>query len=158
MVNDQLKKPLPSEGEQRDFYQKLRYNIQEWVERKSGKGSRFLKYVLFAPDFFHLLTKLMLDPRIETKSKSLIGAGILYFFAPVDLMPELIMGPAGFADDVVVAVYIVNTLLNKYPKEIIASHWAGDDNLLGVLSKLAGTSNKWVSRLPAGKMVKRFLK
>ncbi|WP_422123332.1 YkvA family protein [Planococcus sp. X10-3] len=158
MVNDQLKKPLPSEGEQRDFYQKLRYNIQNWVEGKSGKNSRFLKYVMFAPDFFHLLAKLMLDNRIETKSKSLIGAGILYFFAPVDLLPELIMGPVGFADDVVVAVYIVNTLLNKYPKEIIASHWAGDEDLLKVVGKLAGTGNKWASRLPAGKLVKRYLK
>lgn len=158
MVNDQLKKPLPSEGEQRDFYQKLRYNIQNWVEGKSGKSNRFLKYVLFAPDFFHLLTKMMMDSRIDSKSKSMIGAGILYFFAPVDLLPEVLMGPAGFADDVVVAVYIVNTLLNKYPKEIIESHWAGDDNLLAVVSKLAGTGNKWASRLPAGKMVKRFLK
>lgn len=154
MVNDQLIKPLPSEDEQRDFYQKLR----NWVERKSGKSNRLLKYVFFAPDFFHLLTKLMLDPRIETKSKSMIGAGILYFFAPVDLMPEFLMGPAGFADDVIVAVYIVNTLLNKYPKEIIEFHWAGDDGLLGVLSKLVGSGNKWASRLPAGKMVKRFLK
>ncbi|TAA72344.1 YkvA family protein [Planococcus salinarum] len=158
MANDQLKKPLPSEDEQRDFYQKLRYKIQKWVEGKSGKSSRLLKYVLFAPDFFHLLMRLMLDNRIDSKSKSMIGAGILYFFAPVDLLPEAIMGPAGFADDVVVAVYIVNTLLNKYPKEIIESHWAGDTSLLTVVSKLAGTGNKWASRLPAGKMVKRFLK
>lgn len=158
MVNDQLKKPLPSEDEQRDFYQKLRYKIQKWAEGKSGKSSRLLKYVLFAPDFFHLLMKMMLDNRIDSKSKSMIGAGILYFFAPVDLLPEVLMGPAGFADDVVVAVYIVNTLLNKYPKEIIESHWAGDDSLLTVVSKLAGTGNKWAARLPAGKMVKRFLK
>ncbi|HSJ38580.1 MAG TPA: DUF1232 domain-containing protein [Planococcus sp. (in: firmicutes)] len=158
MVNEQLKKPLPSEGEQRDFYQKLRYNIQKWVESKSGKSSRFFKYVLFAPDFFHLLMKLMLDSRIETKSKTMIGAGILYFFAPIDLMPEAILGPVGFADDVIVAVYIVNTLLNKYPKEVITSHWAGDENLLVVVSRLAGTGNKWLSRLPAGKVLKRFMK
>lgn len=157
-VNDQLKKPLPSEGEQRDFYQKLRYKIQKWVEGKSGKSSRLLKYVLFAPDFFHLLMKLMLDGRIDSKSKSMIGAGILYFFAPVDLLPEALLGPAGFADDVVVAVYIVNTLLNKYPKDLIKSHWAGDEDLLDVISRLAGTGNKWASRLPAGKLVKRFLK
>lgn len=158
MTSATLKKPLPSEAKQQDFYQKLRHNIQKWVEGKSGKSSKFLKYVLFAPDFFHLLARLMLDSRIDAKSKSMIGAGILYFFAPVDFLPELLVGPAGFADDVVVAVYIVNTLLNKYPKEIIASHWVGDENLLAVVSKLAGTGNKWASRLPAGKIVKRFLK
>ncbi|RLQ92468.1 DUF1232 domain-containing protein [Planomicrobium sp. Y74] len=158
MTNENLKKPLPSEEDQRDFYQKLRYKIHNWVESKDGKGSKFLKYVLFAPDFFHLLMKMMLDSRIDSKSKSMIGAGILYFFAPVDLLPEVIMGPAGFADDVVVAVYIVNSLLNKYPKEVVTSHWAGDEDLLMVVSRLASTGNKWASRLPAGKMVKRFLK
>lgn len=158
MANDQLKKPLPSHEEQLDFYQKLRHNIQKWVEGKSGKESRFLKYVMFAPDFFHLLIKLMLDNRIDKKSKSMIGAGILYFISPIDLMPEAILGPVGFADDVVVAVYVINTLLNRYPKEIITSHWAGDENLLQVVSRLADTGNKWASRLPASKMVKRFLK
>jgi len=158
MTYDQLTKPLPSEDEQHDFYQKLRIKIQNWVGKKEGKDNRFLKYVLFAPDFFHLLAKLMLDSRIDSKSKSMIGAGILYFFAPVDFLPEIIVGPAGFADDVVVAVYIINTLLNRYPKEIIASHWAGDDQLLAVVSRLADKGNKWASRLPAGKLVKRFLK
>ncbi|WP_033542421.1 YkvA family protein [Planococcus sp. CAU13] len=158
MANVELKKPLPSQDEQRDFYQKLRYKVQIWVEGKTGKGSKFLKYVMFAPDFFHLLAKLMLDGRIEAKSKSMIGAGILYFISPIDLMPEALLGPVGFADDVVVAVYIINTLLNKYPKEIIMSHWAGDEDLLVVVSRLADKGNKWASKLPASKMVKRYLK
>lgn len=51
-----------------------------------------------------------------------------------------------------------STLLNRYPKEIIAYHWAGDENLLSVVSRLADKGNKWASRLPAGKLVKRFLK
>lgn len=158
MENAELKKPLPSQQEQRDFYQKLRAKIQNWVEGKTGKDNKFLKYVMFAPDFFHLLTKLMLDGRIEAKSKSMIGAGILYFIAPIDLMPEALLGPVGFADDVVVAVYVINTLLNRYPKEVIMSHWAGDEDLLQVVSRLADKGNKWASRLPASKMVKRFLK
>ena len=44
-----------------DFYQKLRSRVKEWALRE-GKDNKALKYVLLAPDFFHLLCKLMFDP------------------------------------------------------------------------------------------------
>lgn len=156
--NIEVRKPMPSEKEQQDFYQKLRDKVHDWLDSKSGKVSSFSKFVFFAPDLFHLLTKMMLDGRIDAKSKSMIGAGILYFFAPIDLLPEFLVGPGGFADDVVVAVFIVNTLLNKFPHELIEEHWAGDEDLLKVVSRLANTGNKFAAKLPAGKAVKRFMK
>lgn len=153
----EVKKKMPSEREQQDFYQNLRQSVHNWLDTKSGKASQFSDIIFFAPDLFHLLTKMMLDNRIDKKSKSMIGAGILYFFAPIDFLPELIVGPGGFADDVVVAVFIVNTLLNKFPHELVAQHWAGDENLLDVVSRLADSGNKLAAKLPAGKVVKRFM-
>ena len=156
MTDEYLKKPLPSQQEQRDFYQKLRTKIQNWMEGKSvGKLSR---YILFAPDLFHLLTKLMLDKRIDGKSRSMVGAGILYFIAPIDFLPEILVGPGGFLDDVVVAVFVLNTLLNKFPIEIIEEEWAGDKDLLSVVRGISNSSNKFVSKLPAGRLVKKFMK
>lgn len=158
MTNEYLSKPLPSEKEQQDFYQKLRIKVQTWLDNQSGLVGKLGKYVLFAPDLFHLLTKMMLDRRIDAKSKGMVGAGILYFFAPLDFLPEILVGPGGFADDVVVAVFIVNTLLNKFPAEIIEEHWAGDEELLSVIRGISDTGNKFVSKLPAGRLVKRFMK
>lgn len=68
-ANEYLKKPLPSEAEQQDFYQKLRSKIQDWLDKRSTAVSKIGRYVLFAPDLFHLLTRLMLDGRIDAKSK-----------------------------------------------------------------------------------------
>ncbi|TWT25732.1 YkvA family protein [Planomicrobium sp. CPCC 101110] len=158
MTNEYLSKPLPSVEEQQDFYQKLRAKVQTWLDNKSGMVGKLGKYVLFAPDLFHLLTKMMFDNRIDAKSKGMVGAGILYFFAPLDFLPEILVGPGGFADDVVVAVYIVNTLLNKFPSEIIEEHWAGDEELLSVVRGISDSGSKFVSKLPAGRLVKRFLK
>lgn len=158
MTNEYLSKPLPSEQEQQDFYQKLRTKVQTWLDSQSGLVGKLGKYVLFAPDLFHLLMKMMLDSRIDAKSKGMVGAGILYFFAPLDFLPEILVGPGGFADDVVVAVFIVNTLLNKFPAEIIEEHWAGDEELLSVVRGISDSGNKFVSKLPAGRLVKRFMK
>ncbi|MBZ5202592.1 DUF1232 domain-containing protein [Planomicrobium chinense] len=156
-ANDYLKKPLPSEEEQQDFYKKLRSKIENWLDKRSGFVSKIGKYVLFAPDLFHLLTRLMLDSRIDAKSKGAVGAGILYFFAPMDFLPEILVGPGGFLDDVVVAVFIINTLLNKFPIEVIEEHWAGDVELLSVVRGVTHSGNKYVSKLPAGRLVKRFM-
>lgn len=158
MANDYLKKPLPSSQKQADFYQKLRRKIQKWLDTSAGGVGKLGQYVLFAPDFFHLLTRLMLDSRIDSTSKGKIGAGILYFFAPIDFIPELLLGPGGFLDDVVVAVYIINTLLNKFPAEVIEEHWAGDKELLTVVRGISNSGSKVVSKIPAGRLVKRFMK
>ncbi|MBT2582136.1 DUF1232 domain-containing protein [Planococcus sp. ISL-109] len=158
MVNEYLSKPLPSEKQQQDFYQKLRVRVHNWMESKSLKLDSAGQFVFFAPDLFHLLTRLLLDSRIDKKSRAYVGAGVLYFMAPIDLIPEILIGPAGYMDDVIVAVYVINTILNKFPREVVTEHWAGDEDLLKVLGKLAGSGNKLTSKLPAGRVIKRFLK
>jgi len=158
MVNEYLSKPLPSEQQQQDFYQKLRVRVHNWMESKSPRLDSAGQFVLFAPDLFHLLTRLLLDSRIDKKSRAYVGAGVLYFMAPIDLLPEILVGPGGYIDDVIVAVYVINTILNKFPREVVTEHWAGDEDLLKVLGKLAGSGNKLTSKLPAGRAIKRFLK
>lgn len=157
MTNEHLTQSLPSGQEQNDFYQKLREQIRHWAENK-GVASKVLPYVMLAPDIFHLMMKLATDDRIDAKSKALVGSGILYFFMPLDFLPEFILGPGGFLDDVVVAAFILNTILNSYPKEILEEHWAGEDELLDTLQNLVGSGNKLASKIPAGGLAKRFLK
>ncbi len=158
MAEEYLKKPMPSEAKQQDFYQKLRSKVQKWADGKSGLVGTVSGYVLFAPDLFHLLTRMMLDNRIDSKSKAAVGAGIMYFIAPIDFLPEILVGPGGFLDDVVVAVFVINTILNKFPAEVITEHWTGDEDLLKLVKKVSNSGNKYVSKLPAGRLVKRFTK
>ncbi|WP_313890775.1 DUF1232 domain-containing protein [Psychrobacillus sp.] len=154
----ELKKELPPYEIQRDFYISLRTKMVDYLASKSGKGSKFAPYLLFAPDLFHLLVKALLDNRIDAKSKTLIGSGILYFISPIDVMPEGLIGPGGFIDDIIVATFVVNMLLNKFSPEIIEKHWAGDVNLLTALQKISETSHTFLGKLPARSMLGRFIK
>lgn len=154
----ELKKELPTYEEQQDFYIKLRSKITEYVDSKSGKVGKFTPYLLFAPDLFHLLVKSLFDDRLDAKSKTLVGSGILYFITPVDVLPEGLVGPGGFIDDIIVATFVVNMLLNKFSPEVIEEHWAGNEKLLDVLKKVSETSDTLLGKLPTRSLLGRFIK
>lgn len=158
MTKYELKKELPTSQKQQDFYEKMRVKITEFLESNTGSASRFAPYLLFAPDLFHLLIKAMLDNRIDGKSKALIGSGILYFIAPVDFIPEGLIGPGGFMDDIIVATFVVNLLLNKFSPEILEEHWVGDQRLFDSLKKISETSDGVLGKLPARSLLGKFIK
>lgn len=112
-----------------DFYQKLRSRVKEWA-LKEGKDSKALKYILMAPDFFHLLCKLMFDSRVPNIEKAKLGGAIAYFVSPIDLVPEGLVGPIGYVDDVALAAYVLNSVLNSVGPEVLEEHWAGDGDIL----------------------------
>lgn len=153
-----LTEKLPTVQKQQDFYAKLRNKITSYLNTRAGSASKFAPYLLFAPDLFHLLTKTLLDNRIDGKSKVLIGSCILYFIAPFDFISEGLIGPGGFIDDIIVTTFIVNMLLNTYSATILEEHWVGDQKLLDVLRKISKISDKILSKLPSRSLLGRFMK
>lgn len=139
---------IPNEQEQLDFYNKLRAKLVQFLDSKKGKNNKFTKYLLFAPDLFHLLVKTMMDSSVDAKSKALIGGGIAYFMLPLDFVPEGLIGFGGYMDDIVIATVIINTLLNKLGPEVLVKYWSGDEELLNVLQKVSETSDQVVSKMP----------
>lgn len=117
----------------------MRRQVHEWVEGK-GAGHRHAGYILLAPDLVHLLVRMTLDDRVDTGSKARLGAALAYFVSPIDLIPEAILGPIGFTDDIAVACLALNAVLNREGnRDIAREHWQGDEDLLvviqGVLAK-----------------------
>ncbi|EON72222.1 YkvA family protein [Lysinibacillus sphaericus] len=149
---------IPNDKEQRDFYHKLRTKLVTFLESKTGRHNKFAEYLMFVPDVFHLLIKTLMDPAIDTKSRSLIGATIAYFIFPMDFMPEGVLGFGGFMDDLVLATFVVNTIINKLGPEVIEKHWTGDNKLLDVLQKIAGTSDQIISKIPVKSMFTQYIR
>ncbi|MFA6809048.1 MAG: DUF1232 domain-containing protein, partial [Eubacteriales bacterium] len=113
-----------------DFYQSLREKIREYFKSDEGKSNKYAEYILIAPDLFHLLCKLALDKDVNVENKAKLAIAIAYFVSPVDLIPELLMGPAGYIDDIAVAAYVINSIINKTDPEVVAKHWAGEGDIL----------------------------
>lgn len=116
---------------ERRFYRRLRDQVKRWARRRDIPERR-LKYLLAAPDLFVLLSRLALDKRVPIRTKAKITAGIAYFVSPLDMIPDF-LGPPGFLDDVVVAAWILNTVvvqLNELDPAILEEHWEGERDVL----------------------------
>lgn len=125
-----------------DFYQKLRLRFKEWLATEEGQRSKWAEYLMFAPDLFHLLCKLVMDKEVPAADRAKIAAAIVYFVSPIDLLPEALLGPLGFADDVVVAAWVLNGTVNRLDQDIIRSYWAGDEDVLQVLQRIIAAADQ----------------
>ena len=130
--------------EHEDFYKQLRRRIMTWAESKEGESHRWAKILLTAPDFFHLLIRLVTDPEVPLSEKGKLAAAIAYFISPLDLMPELILGTAGFLDDIVLSAYVLNSLINSVDPAILKRHWAGDEDVLYLIRHVLDQADRIV--------------
>lgn len=118
-----------------DFYQALRGKIRAWLDGK-GKTYAYADVLLVGPDLLHVLCKLSADRRIPLTHKLQLAAAIAYFVSPLDLIPEGIVGPIGYIDDIALAAYVLHRLINAGHGKVAEEHWAGDGQLLHVLQRV----------------------
>jgi uncharacterized membrane protein YkvA (DUF1232 family) len=130
--------------QEKDFYQKLRVKIEKWLDTKEGKTHQYSEYIMAVPDLFHLLTKLMFDKGISAKDKAKLGFAIAYFISPIDLIPEAIVGPIGFIDDLALAAWVLNNIINENNEEIVLKHWAGQGDILFLIKKIIADANEMI--------------
>ena len=119
-----------------DFYRNLRRKIKDWVLNKNGANNKWAEYILLAPDLFYLLYKLALDKDVLVADKVKLAAAIAYFISPIDLVPEALLGPVGYIDDIALAAYVLNSIINHTDPELIRKHWAGEEDVLEVIQRI----------------------
>jgi uncharacterized membrane protein YkvA (DUF1232 family) len=129
------------EQKHEDFYTALRARITGWLAQH-GEGFRYAKLLLVAPDLFHLLCRLALDKRVPAAEKAKLAGAIAYFVSPLDIVPELILGPIGMLDDVAVAAFALNSLINSGQGEIAKELWAGDGDVLALIQQIVGAADE----------------
>jgi len=119
-----------------DFYHDLRAKVKTWINTEEGKNHKWAEYLLATPDLFHLLCKLSIDKDVPIKEKAKLAGAIAYFVSPVDLVPEALIGPLGYADDISLAAYVLNQIVNKTDPEVIKRHWAGEGDVLELIQQI----------------------
>jgi len=139
-----------------DFYQKLRKDVKHWVSKNVDKDSKWREYILIAPDIFHLLCKLSVEKNVPASKKIKLVGAIAYFISPIDLMPEGLIGPIGYLDDIALAAYVLNDLINEIDPQIIRKHWAGEKDILDLIKTILANADKMIGGKLWQKIRKRF--
>ena len=125
--------------EQKDFYLKLRKKITAFLEKNN---TPYADMLLLAPDLFHLLVKLTMDERVPSKEKAKFIGVIAYFISPIDLLPEFLLGPIGYLDDIALSAYVLNNYINATDAQIVRELWAGDQDLLSSIKNILAVADK----------------
>jgi uncharacterized membrane protein YkvA (DUF1232 family) len=142
--SSELSGPVSRERADR-FYDRMRENIRKYLDDKGSLAGSTGEYLLLAPDVFVLLWRLINDKRVNAKNKVMLGSGLAYYLFPLDIMPEGILGPIGYLDDLVFAVYLLNKLMTDTDVEVLREHWSGRDDVLDTIRKVLGAADNLVS-------------
>lgn len=133
------------------FYDKLRAKIETFI-REKGVNEKTAGYILLAPDLFVLLARLMLDKRVGVQSKAVAGLAVAYFISPVDFLPEAFIGGMGLLDDVILSVYALRRILADVDESIVREHWNGEQDVLGVITKVITEADNLVGQKIVAKL------
>jgi uncharacterized membrane protein YkvA (DUF1232 family) len=120
---------------ERRLYDRLRRSV---VSHEPADRSGLRDLLLLLPDLVVLLFRLFRDPRVPLGAKAIALAGIGYVLSPVDLLPELVLGPIGLADDLFVVAATLSRLLNYVHPDVVRSHWSGQGDALDAIHRTTG--------------------
>jgi uncharacterized membrane protein YkvA (DUF1232 family) len=127
------------------FYDRLREKIIHAVEkRREGRGGKLtegaVRALLLVPDVFILLARLALDKHVPASTRAMIGGALAYFVLPVDLLPEAILGGAGFMEDLVLAAAVLSQAFGGDLEPYARKHWSGSEDLRVVIRDISETA------------------
>lgn len=156
MINDELMQADQQTVLQKDdFYQALRRKIRNYLETEEGKKFKFAEYLLLAPDLFHLLCKLTIDKDVAIADKAKLAAAVAYFVSPIDIVPDILV-PVGYLDDIALAAYVLNGILNNTSTEVVERHWSGEKNLLEAIKSILAVADTMIGSGAWGKIKGMF--
>ncbi len=119
----------PSE---RRLYDRLRAQVAEPSSVETG----LLDLMLLLPDLTVLLMRLLRDERVPVGSKGIALLGIGYVLSPLDILPEILLGPIGFIDDLLIVGTALSRMLNRVHPDVVRSHWPGKNDALETIQRV----------------------
>lgn len=127
---------------ERRLYDRLRASI---ARRRPGEGSGWRDVLLLLPDLSILLVRLLRDPRVPIGGKFIALLGLGYVLSPIDLLPEILLGPLGFLDDLIVVAAALSRILNYVHPDVVRSHWSGQGDALAAIQRASEWSESTIT-------------
>ena len=101
------------------------------------RGGLLRESLRILPDLVRLLTRLARDPDLPRGVRVRLGLLLGYLALPVDLVPDFVP-VLGYADDAIVVVLALRSVVRRVGVEPLRAHWPGTDDGFTTLCRLAG--------------------
>lgn len=124
-------------------------------KEKSELKGRMGSLLMFLPNMFKLLGRLIKDSRVPIAEKALFAAAIVYVIMPLDFIPD-VFPFIGQVDDIYLVALVLLRLINKTDESIVREHWSGGGDIIKLADSIAGIAPallpKRVSRILSSKV------
>lgn len=117
------------------IHQELRDRSREFCSRKENS---FFNFILFLPDIFVYMCRLLADKDVPKNYKVSLSLALVYLGSPLDLIPEdLIRHPIALVDDFGIVLHVFNEGLNEkfVSGEKFEKYWPGNKDFINGMSK-----------------------
>lgn len=104
---------------------------------KSQLKGRMSSFVMFLPNMFTLLGRLLRDNRVSIADKALFAGAIIYVIMPLDFIPDFIPF-VGQIDDVYLVALSLLRLLNRADESVVRENWSGGGDIVSLANSIAG--------------------
>ena len=91
---------------------------------RTGARRTVMYYIRQLPAYLRLLGGLLLDRRVSSIDKLLVGAAMAYIAMPLDMVPDFIPF-IGEVDDVFLLVVALQRLVANAGRPVLLAHWSG---------------------------------
>jgi uncharacterized membrane protein YkvA (DUF1232 family) len=106
-------------------------------KEKGEMKSRMSSFLMFLPNMFTLLGRLIKDNRVPIAEKALFAAAIVYVIMPLDFIPDFFPF-IGQVDDIYVVALVLLRLINKTDESVVREHWTGGGDIVKLADSIAG--------------------
>ena len=89
------------------------------------------------PDVLRLVTRLARDPSLPRAVRVRLWLLLGYLAMPIDVVPD-VLPVIGYADDAVVVVWALRSVMRSAGPEALERHWPGTPQGLRTITALAG--------------------
>ncbi|HVE55287.1 MAG TPA: YkvA family protein [Pyrinomonadaceae bacterium] len=106
-------------------------------KEKSQLKGRMNSFLMFLPNMFTLLGRLLKDSRVSIADKALFAGAIIYVIMPLDFIPDFIPF-VGQIDDVYLVALSLLRLLNRAEESVVRENWSGGGDIVSLANSIAG--------------------
>ena len=96
-----------------NYLDNIRKQFDQWLSTENGQNHRYCELLAYTPDLFELLCLLTYEQGVSDGSKATLSKAIAYFILPFDLIPEAVLGPAGYVDDIVISAFALRNVIEN---------------------------------------------
>lgn len=101
--------------------------------------------ITMMPNIVKLVARLLKDPRVPRRAKITLGIAAAYVASPIDLIPDVVP-VIGWADDVLILMFAIDSLIDRAGEEIVEEHWDGPGDLLALVRDVVALSRSVVPK------------